>query len=327
MRDSLEKLCNQFIEARDVIKEAFKWESNYLLPVCANLFCAAGAVPDKDRLRACRDLINQKTGFFSSFRGHIRIPLACMLSMEGRPEEKFDQAHLIYQLLREQFSGSDYLALAAFLLSEYDCTAERIARGKEIYRRMKAEHPFLTSSEDSIFALMLAWSDQSDEELISDMEACYRVLKERFHDSNCVQTMTHILSMEKENAAAKCEKVFTLYELIGQNNGKYGKHHELAVLAALAMLHADPDTLVRDMMDVDAFLEQQKGYGFWGLDRKIRLMHAAMIVSDEYVPRGNMDTAALSGTIAMLIAQEMAMCAIIASTTATTAAASSSSHS
>ena len=325
MKDSLEKLCHQFIEARDVVKEAFKWDSNYLPPVCANLFCAAGAAPETGRLRECRDLINQNTGFFSSFRGHIRVPLSCLLSMCDQPEVKFDRAQRVYRMLRDHFSGSDYLALAAFMLTDDDCTEERITRGKRIYCRMKKEHPFLTSSEDSIFALLLSWSDQSDEELIRDMEACYRVLKERFHDSNCVQTMTHILAMEKEEASVKCEKIFTLYDMIGHNNGKYGKHHELAVLAALAMLRANPDTLVKDMMDVDAFLEHQKGYGFLGIDRKTRLMHAAMIVSDEYVPRGAVDTAALSGTIAMIIAQQMATCAIIASTTAATAA--STSHS
>ena len=158
MKFSLENLCSQFIEARDVIRDTFKWDSSYLPPVCANLFCAAGAVPDADRLRACRDLINQKTGIFSSFRGHIRVPLACLLSMEDRPEEKFDRAKEVYQLLRERFSASDYLALASFLLAEYGCTEDQIARGKRIYRLMKGEHPFLTSSEDSIFALMLAWS-------------------------------------------------------------------------------------------------------------------------------------------------------------------------
>lgn len=325
MRDSLRKLCDQFIEARDVIKHTFQWESSYIPPVCANLFCAKGAVPNADRLRECRDLINQNTGIFSSFRGHIRVPLACMLSMEDDPTGKFSTALDIYKRLREHFYGSDYLALAAFLLTEYDCTDERIARGKRIYRLMKEEHPFLTSSEDSIFAVMMAWSEQSDEDLISDMEACYRVLKERFRDSDCVQTMTHVLAMEKGDVDAKCEKVFALYDTILRHNGKYGKHHEMATLAALAMCSAAPDALAQDMMDADAFLSRQKGYGFWGIGRKTRLMHAAMIVSDEYMPRDAVDTAALTGTIALIIAQQMAMCAIIASTAASSAAAASNS--
>ena len=324
MKDSLQTLCGQFIEARDIIRETFKWESSHIPPVCANLFCSKGIIPDAERLRGCRDLINHMSGIFSSFRGNIRVPLACMLSMEEHPEERFSRAQEIYQELRKHFFSSDYLALTAFLLTDYDCSEERIARGRKIYRLMKDEHPFLTSSEDSIFAVLMAWSEQSDEELIVDMEACYRLLKARFRDSNCVQTMTHILAMEKGDPEAKCAKIFTLYDLIEQNSGKYGRHYELATLAALAMLKAEPEELARDMADADAFLAQQKGYGFWGTDRKTRLMHAAMIVSDAYVPRDAVDRAALTGTLSMIIAQQMAMCTIMASTAAASAAASSS---
>lgn len=325
MRDSLQKLCDQFVEARDIIKSVFKWDNSNIPPVCANLFCTKGLVPDADRLRYCRDLIKRNTGILSSFRGNIRTPVACMLSMEDDPAGKFDRALDVYKQLREQFFGSDYLALAAFLLTGYDCTEERISRGKRIYRLMKDEHPFLTSSEDSIYAVMLAWTGQSDEALIADMESCYHVLKERFHDSDCVQTMTHILAMENVDASAKCGKVFTLYDMLAQHGVKYGKHHQMATLAALAMLDADPDALARDMIDVDAFLSGQKGYGFFGIDRKTRLMHAAMIVSDEYMPRDAVDTAALTGTIALIIAQQMAACAVIASTAAASTASSATS--
>ncbi|MBQ3668892.1 MAG: DUF4003 domain-containing protein [Clostridia bacterium] len=324
MKASLQDLCNRFIEARDLIKHTFKWENNYIHPVCANLFCAKGVAPEADKLRACRDLINSKTGIFSSFRGYIRIPLACMLSMEDDPSRKLDRALDMYKRLKEHFFGSDYLALAAFMLTQYDCTHERIARGKRIYRLMKEGHPFLTSSEDSVFAVMMAMSEQTDEELVASMEACYRLLKERFHDSNCVQTMAHVLAMEEGDAYAKCDKVFALYDTIAQHGRKYGKHHELATLAALATINAAPDVLARDVIDADSFLSGQKGYGFFGIDKKTRLMHAAMIASDEYMPRGAVDTAALTGTVSMLIAQQMAMCAIMASNTAMSAASAAS---
>lgn len=277
-------------------------------------------------MRVCRDLINRNTGIFSNFRGMIRIPLACMLSMEANPEERFRKAQDLYQALKQYFYTSDYLALAAFLLTDYDCTDERLGRGKTLYKRMKEEHPLLTSSEDSIFAVLMAWSAQTDDAMIEDMEACYRTLRERFHDSNCVQTMTHILAMEEGNSAAKCERVFTLYDAVMGNGGKYGRHHELATLAALAMLKADPEELARDMMEADSFLSEQKGYGFWGLDRKTRLMHAAMIVSDEYVPQDAVERAALTGTISQIIAQQMAMFAAMAASSAAASAAASSSH-
>ncbi|MBQ6383298.1 MAG: DUF4003 family protein [Clostridia bacterium] len=316
MKDTLQARCTRFVEARDIIKDTFRWESSYLPPVCANLFCAKDMLPEEEKLRACRELINRNTGIFSSFRGNIRIPLACMLSMEADPEEKFQQAQELYQALKQHFYGSDYLALAAFLLTDYDCTDERLSRGRRLYKMMKEEHPFLTSSEDSIFAVLMAWSTQSDETLIQDMEACYRILKERFHDSDCVQTMTHILAMEEGDATAKCERVFTLYDAIERNGGKYGKHYELATLAALAMLKTDPEELARGMMEADSFLAEQKGYGFWGVGKKQRLMHAAMIVSDEYVPHDTVDQAALTGTISLIIAQQIAMCAAVAASAA-----------
>ncbi len=323
MKESLQRRCSRFIEARDRIKAAFRWENSYIPPVCANLFCARDLQPDENRMRECRDLINRNTGLFSSFRGNIRIPLACLLSMEADPDTKLRRAQEIYQALRQFFHSSDYLALAAFLLTEYDCSEEKLSRGKNIYRMMKDAHPFLTSSEDSIFAVLMAWSDRPDEVLIGDMETCHGILKERFRDSNCVQSMTQILAMEGGDAAAKCGKVFALYDAIERQGKKYGKHHELATLAALAMPDADPEELARDIAEADSFLETQKGYGFWGVDKKARLMHAAMIVSDEYVPHENAERAALTGTIAMVIAQEMAMCAAIAAGAAASAASSS----
>ena len=323
MKDTLRDLCERFMEARDMIKHTFKWENSYLPPVCANLFCARNIRPEEDKLRACRDLINRNTGIFSSFRGSVRVPLACMLSMEPDPAGKFQQAQDLYQALKQYFFGSDYLALTAFLLTDYDCSEDRLSRGKKIYRMMKEEHPFLTSSEDSVFAVLMAWSKQTDDTMIGDMEACYRILKERFHDSDCVQTMTHILAMEEGGAAEKCGEVFALYDAIGRNGGKYGKHYELATLAALAMLKADPDEVARSMMEVDGYLAAQKGYGFWGIDKKTRLMHAAMIVSDEFVPHDTVERAALTGTISLIIAQQMALCAVMASSAAASAAASS----
>ena len=306
MKDTLRTRCERFIGARDLIRKTFRWGSSYLPPVCANLFCAKDRMPDEDRLRESRDLIDRNTGIFSTFRGNVRIPMACMLSMEDDPEEKFRQAQELYAALKQHFRGSDYLALTAFLLTDHGFSEERMARGKKLFKMMNEEHPILTSTEDSVFAVLMAWSDRSDEVMAEDVEACYRILKERFRDSNCAQTVAQILAMEEGTAADKCEMVFTLYDAVERHGGKFGKHYELATLAALAMLEADPEVLAKDMMEVDAFLAKQKGYGFWGIGKKTRLMHAAMIVSDEYVLRQTVDRAALAATLSMVIAQQMA---------------------
>ena len=325
VKASLFALCDQFITNRDIVKAAFRMDNNYIFPVCANRFCARGRMAQAEALRRSRDVIRSQTGAFSHFRGNIKAPLACILSMSENPEDTMARAVDNYTLLKGSFSGSEYLALAAFLLADLDRDAAgRAARGREIYRRMKAEHPFLTSSEDSVFAVFMAFSQMTDDQLIADMEACYGLVKTRFKDSNCAQTVSHVLTLSPGTPEEKTGRLFGLYDALENAGGKYGKHHQLATLAALSAADADIRTLTEDILDVDYFLENQKGYGFFGLDRRTRLMHAAMIVSDEYTPRESVDQAALAGTLSMIIAQQMACYAAISASTA--AASTAAAH-
>ena len=78
-------------------------------------------------------------------------------------------------------------------------------------------------------------------------------------------------------------------------------------------------------MEVDDFLSGQKGYGFFGLGRKQRLMHAGMLVTSDYIGRSDaMNTAAIGGTISLIAAQQAAMCAAIAAASAAAASSGSS---
>ena len=81
------------------------------------------------------------------------------------------------------------------------------------------------------------------------------------------------------------------------------------------------------MIAADDFLTEQKGYGFFGLGRKARLMHAGMLVTSDYLGAGGsavMHTAAIGGTVSLIAAQQAAMCAAIAASSAAAAASSSS---
>ena len=102
-------------------------------------------------------------------------------------------------------------------------------------------------------------------------------------------------------------------------------------------MDADVNEIVQDMLDVDAFLSNQKGYGFFSVDRNTRMMHAAMLVSNDYCAQDAAlaavmsdsisdlasQTAVISGTLAIIAAQQAAMCAVIASSSAASTAANS----
>ena len=82
--------------------------------------------------------------------------------------------------------------------------------------------------------------------------------------------------------------------------------------------------IVTEMTDTDDFLAKQKGLGKWSIGRKQRLMYTGMLVQGEYVKAGSLETAAINGTISMIVAQQAAMCAAVAASTAAAASNSSS---
>ena len=224
-----------------------------------------------------------------------------MLAAGDDPEERWAKAQRGYALLKDAFSGSEYLALAALLLSDTvseDGFPALGARGRDLFKRMRKEHPFLTGREDSVFALLLAQSDRSDDELIEDMERCYDLLREHFPGGDGLQTASHVLALSTEDPTDKAFRVVSLYNAIG------------------------------DILELDGFLATQKGYkGVFGMDKRTRIMHAAMLLSlsdQSSGQRATVNAAAQQATLAMIAAQQALMCAVIASSAAANAASGAS---
>ncbi|MBR0357450.1 MAG: DUF4003 family protein [Clostridia bacterium] len=327
MQNDLSTLVRRFIEARDAIRAAFKMESEYIYPVCAQIFLAADRPVEAEQLERCKALVKSTTGPFSNFRGNVRLPLLCMLAAGDEPEARWERTQRCYALLKESFFSSQYLALAALLLGdgakEEDLPA-LAARGKGLYQRMKQEHPFLTGQEDSVFALLLAESPRSDDALIEDMEACYTLLDQRFPKGDGLQTASHVLALSDDAPERKVERMLSLFDGIEAAGGKYGKDRQLPILAALSLSDGSEEALVADMLELNGLLSQEKGYkGVFGLDKRTRMMHAAMLLSLPDRQTDLVNAAAQQTTLAMIAAQQALMCAVVASSAASTATASS----
>ena len=322
MRETLEQLCNDFIKNRDVIKSIFKWGNDRIISASVTSCLNRGILADAVKLEKCKKILKENTSVFSGFRGNVEVPMVIQLAIADDPEGKMRKTLKIYETLKQEFWSSEYLVLTAAIMAEMvseDKAMQMTKKARNIYNKMKKDHPFLTAGEDNVYAVLMAISEKSDEILMEEMEVCYKKLKERFSASNQVQTLSHVLSIADGSAEEKCNKVVSLYDALRDAQVNYGKYHELVVLASLAMLPVEQSVLVDDIREVDAFLAQQKGYGFFSLDKKTRLMHAAMIVSCDYTKNDMTDVAIMTGALAVIAAQEAAMCAVIASSTASTA--------
>ncbi len=328
---TVEMMCDALISDREIIKSAFKWDSEQFYPVCANLFLTRDKEPDPNALRACRDLIKEQTGIFSAFRGNAGLPMICLISLAEDPAAELEKTLRAHQALRRRFAASDYLALAAWSLKDMDVSAldSAVDHSRELYDRMRKEHPFLTGSEDTVFTVLMALSGRDDDALIADMEESYTILKARFKDSDSVQSISHILALDLRSPAEKTARFTALYDAVIQYGMKYGRGRELALLAAPALTDTDPAVLAREMLTAYDRLEGVKGWtGLFGYDRRQRAAHAAMLVADLHPVKADVSSSLIPQQMALnaVIAQQMMMCAAIAASAAASSAAASSSH-
>ena len=309
MKVELEKLCSDYLANRETVSKVFRWDNTAIHSACANIFCACGRTADESSLKECRKVIKKHTRPFSKFRGKLRPVLSSMLAISDNPEARMDLANEYFNLLKRKFKKTEYLVLAAFLLTdltEKSLTEETAARGKEIYRRMNKQHRLLTNNTDSVFAMLMAFSEKTDDELVSDVETCYSFLKKQFSSSSAVQTSAQVLSSASGSPEENAQRMIDLYNALHEVDVKYGHSSELAPLAALSLADTPVTGLVEEITSVDAFLGSQKGYGTGGISREDRAMHAVMIVSDQYAGTRQVNVTVMTNTLDMLISKQQA---------------------
>ena len=334
MRESLNNKCKLFIENRDVFKAAFPLENAAFYPVCASVFTDRDKLADVDVLKNTRNLLKSRVNGFSNFRGACELPLVAMLAACNEPERRLEEAIEVYGCLKKHFSPSEFLPITAMILSEHVATekyGEVSERTHLIYNLMKKEHPFLTSSEDCVFAAMLALSERDDEELVRDVETGYGILKERFHDRNALQSLSHVVALtcgEFMTVKDRCRDTERLFDILKEKKHKYGTGYELASLASLAALPCGVDETSRDIIEVSEYLKTQKMYGFWGsFGNAQRLLHAGMIVTSEHIGGSEaLAGAVIGGTLSMVAAQQAATCAAISASIMAANSARSAAH-
>lgn len=326
MRDEIIRKCEHFITSRDKIKAEFGWESVYMYPMCAEIYLSKDKGVDVHQLRTCIDLIKEKVGIFSNFRSIAKLPIATMLAVSENPEIMMNNALKVYELLKSEFFTSSYLPLVAVIIAELaqPYEYEQIARRtRTIYDQMKTEHPFLTSSDDSAFAALLALSNLSDQQIVQEVEKCYQILKPQFFSGNSVQSLSHVLALIEGDATEKCNSTMNLFNKLKERGYKYGTGYELPNLGVLALSGGDVDMIVSEIIEVDNYLSKQKGFGIFGIGSKQRLMYAGMLLQDNQTTAQSMQTAAINGTISLIVAEQTAICAAIVASSAASSSASS----
>lgn len=327
MNPELKEKCDLLVENRKVIAKAFAWDASFMSLASATLFTSNGLTADSEKLKECMEIIKAKTNIFSEFRGNVRIPLICKMALSDDPEKYFENVEALYELLNQgKWLGNEYKIMAAITICDHAEEREYelfVNRTNEIYSQMKQNHKWLTTDEDIPFAAMLAVSGLDIDKLIEEMELDYNILKGKFHDSNAVQSLSHVLALDEKPAEVKCAKVEAIFDELKAIKHTYGTGYELATLGTLTMLDMPEKELAEFIAEADDYLKRQKGFGDFVLGTKARRLYAAQLVLNQY-GQGNKkaDGVVLGSMLALTIAIEICLMLCITSCTV----ASNASH-
>ncbi len=331
MKDTIQKRCELLVENRNIIHEGFKLENSLLKAVAGAAFAEKEKKVDVEYLKECRKILRDKQGALSYFRGNNELIVSTRMALSSDPEKYIDELVEVYNKFQKgKFFGSTYRVLAAMSICDVGKFSEAdaiIEKTNAIMTGMKKNHPFITSDEDTSFAVLLAMTEKDVEEILTELEDAYQYIKKSFSlHENAAYSLTQVLTVYDGNYEDKRDKVLEIYNAFKAAGLKYGKEHELASLGTLININRSAEELVSEIAEAAEFFNGKKGFGMLDMSRQTKLMLGAMVISSVYSEENSVtDASVTSGALAMIIAEQTAMLVaiMIASTSAATA---SSSH-
>lgn len=317
----LQKTCDDFIDYRELLRgtNIFSSTRSVVYPLCAYICMIRRQEPNTEIINLCKQIIHESYGVFNNFRGFSEKTLTVLLSCESDPGRVNDLCGIAYAELRDLFSASDYLPVLAFFMAttmppaEYRSFAESTKALHELFNDM---HPWLTGEEDTIFDGLLNATGRNHEELVEETEKIWRMLKDdfRFH-KNALQTAAHAMTLCPGDPALKAGRFHTIFTMLRSEGISYSKDFEIVPLAVLANIGIEPQQIVEDFLECEAYLKDNGRYGFWtGYSTSTRYMHAVLVLSVYYQVASNELTAAFVVSVLIEIYREISQEATTAAT-------------
>lgn len=287
---------------------------------------------DTERVNLALQIIKDNTSVFSNFRGNNKLNIAIAISLEEDMEKSLKEIIFIYNKLKEEFSSSEYLIIAAQIIfnsKERVSIDDAVRNTRVAYDYMKKNHRFLTGREDISSAAIIATTSSDFEQTFNEIEECYKILKkESISSSNNIQGLSHILSLINLSSEDKCEKVIKMNSVLRENKVLL-KEFYLPLLGIISFLTDNKEGFAKRVVDLSKELKTHKGFGNFTLGSQLRNMISVVLISMDYLDSldNDLKNSLIDSTnnVALTVVIAMQTAIIAASSAAAASAASSSS--
>ena len=286
MKKALQEKCELFLENRSILESCFKLELTSNISAGAIIYTQENKKIERDKIKGCYEILKANASAFSDYRSVLCIPLIVKMSLYEKPYDYLNKVVEISKRIKVKRRGWSLDVaniIAAMVIKENikdEDLEKTIERSHSIFNLIKKEHPILTSDDDRTDAVILAMSKKGDEELIEDMEECYKTLiSKRIGSKSGIQALSHILALSEKPVKEKCNKMVQLYDLLKQNKIKFelGTDYALTMLGAFTDIDIDNEEIANSIADAFEHLQQQKGLGKMSISKAERFVFSAII--------------------------------------------------
>lgn len=322
MKATLQTKVENYIEIYEQLYKTFKWKvmDPRSLMMIASMYVVNQKPFNLKQLMDISDGFKKNVGMLSTLNSPHRYTFAAMLDIKfENPMEQFSKMLNIYeQLIGSKFSRESFTYLCAYILLTNDSELNlqtRISRSRSLYKGMRSNHFFLTSSSDYPLAVLLSNEEGSVEQLLDNMEHFYAKLNEYgFSKGNDLQFLSHVLSLNpngQDTVMERCVKL--LDECKRRRNVKIRRMH-YPVLGLLSFL----ENGVQELDTITEIVTQLNHHKRFKWHKDINFMMAVNFLVSESLEDSNLIGTNMYTIVETLIqAQQAVMLASVAGVAAT----------
>lgn len=305
-----------YLDSLDPIRKSTKWFTDDFRRLMAINYAIHETPFDAARFEHAQAALKQKTGLFSKFRGSNNFVWLSFLDAKYEDiDSAIDEALRLDTLLdRKHFRFSMLRPFIASQLINVEEPKRRLDEASALYQTFKRNHPWLTSEEDLLSALVLVQAFDDHEALNTRIETYYEALKTELPRSNELQLVSHLLTFSELSADEVVARFLDWHAWL-KSQAIAVKAEHLPPLALLSIVSAPNEKDRRDVIEItNAEKERNRWFHIHALTVALQLVAAENIKKDA-------SDLLLHGTFTHLLAMQQA------ATAATTVAIISSNAS
>ena len=286
MRESLQERCEAQIRNETVLRKAAKLEFESVVKLGAMMHVNAGREVDVNRIKECKQILKEKAGVFSNFRGTLEYIVRVKMALADDPRAYIDDVMGVYdQLKAGRKLPGEMLAMAATTIVE-NCPAQQrgevVEKTREAYARLKELHRFLTDDSDMSLIALMIMAGKDVEQAVDEAEGLFRAMKDSYRiSSDVAQSAAMVLALSGKPADEKLKGFFGLYDACKAAGHATSRDKAMTVYSAFADADCDLAELVEAIGEVDVWLKGNKGYGALGTGASERRLFAASMVLED----------------------------------------------